>query len=340
MFNPAATSPAGRAARQRGRQPWLRVHRQTGACRWSVVFALILLSPTSGLSQQQGNLTGARNRAADYLAIEVPRWKQDNGCYSCHNNGDAARALMAAARADVLGDTLEWLRQPGKWNAQQSDAPFRDKNLARIQFSLALAEASQRGLLKDREPLREAARLLAPLQSPDGSWSVEDEANVGSPATYGSALATYAAMRVLTLAADPSLETAWRRAGKWLAENRSAATPDIAARLLAEQLDVKDDASWSANRERLIRSQNPDGGWGPYRATPSEVFDTAIALLALRRAAADGATRRGISFLLAAQLAHGGWPATTRPSGVSSYAQHISTTGWALLALIDAAERE
>jgi hypothetical protein len=39
-------------------------------------------------------------------------------------------------------------------------------------------------------------------------------------------------------------------------------------------------------------------------------------------------------FLQATQLADGGWPATTRPSDGWSYAQQISATSWATLALL------
>jgi hypothetical protein len=40
--------------------------------------------------------------------------------------------------------------------------------------------------------------------------------------------------------------------------------------------------------------------------------------------------------LMRRQLADGSWPETTRPAGQASYAQRISTTAWALLALIEA----
>jgi hypothetical protein len=35
------------------------------------------------------------------------------------------------------------------------------------------------------------------------------------------------------------------------------------------------------------------------------------------------------------QMSDGSWPETTRPSNQESYAQRISTTGWALLALME-----
>ena len=64
----------------------------------------------------------AETRAIAYLAREVPLWRQENACYSCHNNGDAARALIAGLqrRHDVrpaIDDTLEWLASPARWDS-------------------------------------------------------------------------------------------------------------------------------------------------------------------------------------------------------------------------------
>jgi len=297
-----------------------------------VVCSLGLVVGSVMLAQDDRSIADARKRASVYLSVEVPRWKVENSCYSCHNNGDAARALMANGQEEALRDTLEWLRHPERWDAQQKDAPFRDKNLARIQFSFALAEARKRGLIEDRKAVREAARLLAGLQAADGSWPVEDEANVGSPATYGTPLATFVASWVVSESGEPALIQVRERAGQWLARSQSAATIDVAARLLSAQM-IGDEKAGAELRARLIAAQNPDGGWGPYRASPSEVFDTAVAMLALHKEPARNAEKRGTAFLLKSQLPNGGWPATTRPSGVASYAQHVSTTGWALLAL-------
>ena len=33
----------------------------------------------------------AAKRALQFLSREVPSWSIENKCYSCHNNGDAAR---------------------------------------------------------------------------------------------------------------------------------------------------------------------------------------------------------------------------------------------------------
>ena len=95
-------------------------------------------------------------------------------------------------------------------------------------------------------------------------------------------------------------------------------------------------------RERALvllrKGESPDGGWGPFVNSPPEVFDTALVVLAL---AAQQPTSelsafiaRGRKYLLAEQSPDGSWPATTRPAGADSYAQQLSTTGWALQALL------
>ena len=83
--------------------------------------------------------------------------------------------------------------------------------------------------------------------------------------------------------------------------------------------------------------QNEDGGWGPFSSSASEPFDSAVAILALaKQTGADYSPtiERGRRFLLANQQADGSWIETTRPPGAVSYAQRISTTGWATLALL------
>lgn len=261
-------------------------------------------------------------RALDYLSREVPAWKKKNGCFSCHNNGDAARALMAGGKPEALTETLTWLASPTQWDHQQADAEFRDKDLARIQFAFALTEAVERNLISRSPALTEAARRLAEMQTANGSWSIDKDAGVGSPATYGSALATYAAIR--TLRAAGTHPDSVGRAETWLASLKTATTPDLAAKTLATK--DRDTAA------RLLTMQNPDGGWGPYKSTPSETFDTAIAVLALRPLHLP--VDRAIAWLKKNQLPDGGWEGTTRPSGSISYAQHMSTTGWATLALL------
>ncbi len=177
---------------------------------------------------------------------------------------------------------------------------------------------------------------------------------LGSPATYGVTLATHVVRHTLAAAGHEHFADAIARADAWFLTRQPRATVDAAALVLAfadraraEQrtagagdavlLRLRETVDW------ILRSQTSDSGWGPYPKAPSEVFDTAMAVLALVAARESGAgdpeilagkMSDGRDYLKRTQLPEGGWPETTRPSGNQSYAQHISTSGWAALALL------
>ena len=297
---------------------------------------LLLTLSVAGALAGQTNRAQARTRAivraVEYLAREVPRWSQENGCFSCHNNGDGARALYVAQQRGYsvpkvsLAGTTQWLLTPAEWDNSRLKSVFSDKKLARIQFAAALAQAYDTGIIRDRQALSQAAQSLVPYQDADGSWQADAGSAVGSPVTYGSALSTHMARRTLQIAGftEPAA-----KATDWLTKTKPHNILDAAALLLA--LPSRQDCA-----EMILRAQSRDGGWGPHATAAAETFDTAIVLLALREA---DAVARGEAFLIARQRPDGGWPETTRPPGAQSYAQHISTSAWATLALLANAER-
>src|SRR5688572_462950 len=80
----------------------------------SVICILVLGVLATGCAIEPGRrdpIAAAEARAVEFLKREVPAWSRDNGCFSCHNNGDAARALYTASRKGyrippgVLADT-------------------------------------------------------------------------------------------------------------------------------------------------------------------------------------------------------------------------------------------
>lgn len=287
----------------------------------------ILLSPLCIAGQ---STLGATRRAVDYLVREVPRWSKENGCFSCHNNGDGARALYVAERAgyrvpkSALADTTRWLLAPADWDRNRVNPAFGDKKLARIQFAAALAQAYDAGVVRDRAALMAAAESLLPYQEADGSWQIDAGSAVGSPVTYGIALSTYMARRTLEMA---GFTDASARARQWLLASKPHSILDAAALLLA--IPARRDCL-----DLIVSAQTSDGGWGPHALSAAEPFDTAVVLLALRELKKPDAIARGRAFLIASQQPDGGWPETTRPPGGQSYAQHISTSAWATLALV------
>jgi hypothetical protein len=293
-------------------------------------------------------------RAVAFLAREVPRWKTENDCYSCHNNGDAARALIvASSRGHAVGpaidDTLDWLRQPQRWNFNKTQGGIDDKPLSRVQFAGALRLAVDSGKAS-RAALADAAPIVAADQRPDGSWQLDTSQSIGSPATYGTAMATAAARHALAASQRDDMRPAIAKADEWLRAAKVESVIDAAAVVLG--LDRAGDAAARAQRQRALetlrKGQAPGGGWGPYVTVAPEVFDTALVLLALDALqpepalaapvfspdALKAALARGRAYLVAQQSPDGSWPETTRPSNQESYAQRISTTGWALLALL------
>jgi hypothetical protein len=269
------------------------------------------------------------------LKREVPAWHAENGCFSCHNNGDAARALYVARGSgytipeSALKDTMAWIRRPGEWDNNKGDPGFSDRRLANIQFAGALVTARQTGEPIPVEILAAAARRVIADQDEDGSWPVDRYNAAGSPATYGTVLATFMASRVLKEV--PGTEAPLESARQWLSAVRPVNVVS-AATLLADGQRTEECLAL------LRRAQSGDGGWGPYVDSPPEVFDTALALLGLaearNRPGVAEMIARGREFLAAQQNRDGSWPATTRPSGGESYAQQVSTTGWAVLALL------
>lgn len=291
--------------------------------------------------------TSPEAKAVAFLSREVPRWRKEHPCYSCHNNGDAARALITASRRghDVgaaLADTLDWLRQPPRWNEKMPTGGIDDKPLARIQFASALRLAVDAHLV-DRATLAEAAAFMIADQRADGSWQLDTSHSLGSPTTYGTVLATAAALRVLRAADARQFRAAIAKGDAWMRAVPIENVVDAAGALIGLQ-QPRDEAGRAQEARALDivrRGEAPSGGWGPYVTSPPQVFDTALVMLALselsRNDHRSASIARGRAFLLAEQVDDGSWPETTRPANQESYAQRISTTGWALLALLESA---
>ena len=328
-------------------------------------------------------------RAVAFLAREVPAWPGENRCFSCHNNGDAFRALHRAAvavgekqlanapavPAKSLAATAAWLAKPEGWKDNGGEVEFSDKRLATVQFAAALAQIDRASKPQDdaARPLLAAGQLLVEQQADDGSWPIDAAGSVGSPATYGTPLATVMARAVRHQADPQRFGGAIAKADDWLAKFQPQRVLDAAALLLwLTDTNVKNTASPQRDQRiadcvDLIRQgQGENGGWGPFATSAAEPFDTAVVLLALQRlgpagyraaiarlaasdadsAAKSGAAddwasmiERGRAYLAASQYDDGSWPETTRPAGGESYAQRMSTTAWVTMALIETGPR-
>ena len=317
----------------------------------------ITLAGAAGLvvsAQSEPTTKMVEARAVAYLAAEVPKWRREHACYSCHNNGDAVRALLAAAgrghaMGDALDDTLSWLATPERWESNARRGGSEELPLGRIQFASTLVSMVAFGRAS-QDALDRAATMLIAHQGDDGSWRLSESQILGGATFYGTSLATAMAHRVLSRATTEAARLPRAKAAAWLRTTSVETVLDSSAILLGLERDV--DAFAVAQRRRALdvlkRGQGPDGGWGPYVTSQSEPFDTAVAVLglvALRQVQdietapysgdeLEEAIRRAREYLVSIQTDEGSWPETTRPSNGESYAQRISTTAWALQALL------
>lgn len=289
-------------------------------------------------------------RAVDFLIREVPAWPQQNNCFSCHNNGDGFRALTVARERgwtvpdDALSATRKWLLHPERWETSGGNPDYGDRQLINVQFSAALATLAAATEADQNQPVADALAAIAPkiveLQSPDGSWAFEAEGSIGSPIGYGRPLMTFVSQSVLRRAGREKYAAEIGRAGAWLRRAEPKSVLDSAAVLWGLARDDTPEAAASIARrlETIRQGQSKRGGWGPYLTSPPEPFDTAIVLLALHALPASDENQKmiaaGRQYLFDTQLPAGGWPATTRPAGMESYPQMISTCAWATLALV------
>lgn len=294
--------------------------------------------------RQPAALSPVIAKGVAFLRTQLPRFR----------NGDATRALLeAGARGADLGtsldETLNFLKQPATWDQYKAPGGLDDKRLLRLQFASALAVAERYGKAASTD-LEAAAKLLVADQSADGSWTLDQSQSLGSPATYGPILATWSARTALIASGMQPDNFTIVQADRWLRGLTVENVFDASALLLA--LDLTGDAMADGLRRTalsIVRTgQAPSGGWGPYATAPPQVFDTALAVLALSALNVEPriarstyrpeelveAIAKGKAFIESQQQADGSWPETTRPGGQESDAQRISTTGWALLALL------
>ncbi len=296
----------------------------------------------------QGETSAPLTQARAYIIQEANAWYPENNCYSCHNHGDAVRALLlndpdgTQLQSPAWDPFWQWLADPKQWMSDAAPESRESPILVRIQFGalLAVAQQNQRISLSPNKQ-RRFIQTLSDLASSDGYWAVEPTSQIGSPVTYGNPLATAMALGVFRQFALPSQhQDVAQRAATWIIGQNPRATVDLAAGIrILNQLDDAANrhpqrSKWSS---QLVSQQQPDGGWGPYPRRASEVFDTAITLIALSEGAPhadlDPVLMRGQNYLRQRQEPEGGWPETTRPAGGNSYAQHISTSAWAFQAL-------
>ena len=221
---------------------------------------------------------------------------RENQCFSCHHQGDGARALASARAqgwklpAETLDSSQQWLEKLEDWHHQKGDPNAKDPLLADLQFSMTRCSDAIIDGIRDRIP---------PMVSVGGGAIVDPSERgrllgLGVRAHSGNArcsrfsLGHFLAWRLLKAAAYPAFSSARERAEKWLLQIPIQHVPNAACKLLfVQERDQGAQGESILCLEFLMKSQSRFGGWGPYPGSPAEIFDTSLALIALATHARD-----------------------------------------------------
>jgi hypothetical protein len=221
-----------------------------------------------------------------WMAGKTPA-NQGSPCVSCHHVGFALWSHREAKRAGlpIPDDRIDALDR-------QAHAAFADGDEPRP------VSSSQLILGRAGAPAQIDVEQLLRAQEKDGRFAASGQfPSQDRPLGESDAVATLWAL----LALGDSEPAARRRATEWLEKNQSGETTEwVAARLLVQ--------GRAGDRERLLREQHADGGWGWKATGPSNAFATGQALYALAIVAPrERAVERAVAYLVTTQAPDGTW---------------------------------
>jgi ankyrin repeat protein len=283
-----------------------------------------------------------------------PAFTSRTRCISCHHQSLPAVAVkLAAAKGARIDGTLA--SHPTKTTLEvwaRSRENLLVGNCSVFGFlgnvTYGLFGLAEEGVAPSPET-DAVTSCLSGLQKPDGSWEGGDT----RPPLAGRNPFVYTALAVRGLTVySPSgrrEETASliARAREFLRTGVAADTQEEAFKLLGLVWAGGPRREISAQVRRLIALQHADGGWSQLPTMRPDAYASGQALYALRiagEAASSDAYRRGVQYLLRAQLEDGTWYVRSRAIGFQPYFdagfphgrdQFISAaaTAWAVIAL-------
>jgi ankyrin repeat protein len=221
-------------------------------------------------------------------------------------------------------------------------------------MGVRLVEASRLGLPRTLAT-KVLARIIAERQRSDGHWSPGDD--MRPPQSFSAFKQTALGLRLLQLFLPDSMSDERRmrvdRARDWLVSTAPFDTEDRVYQLFGLNWSGAGKDLIARQRDQLLATQQPDGGWRQLEGRASDAYATGEAMMALSDAAGVSTTslqyQKGLRYLLRSQKPDGTWLVNTRLHAPLSppyfetgfpygHDQFISAAGtsWAASALIQA----
>jgi hypothetical protein len=299
----------------------------------------------------------AVERSLLFLEKDALKWRKERECATCHHGVMTVWALSEAKRRGypvdeaMFAEMVRWTKDRFMPRVDQPRDPRPGWNLVSLPgLYLALMARTVAGQdTLSRDELNRIADHVARHQEEDGGWLVPPPGNGPPPVFESREILTLLAYLALDLPppAGPgkasSVRRSRERAADWLKNSAPTDTTQAdALRLLVEARAGRSAKRLQPGIDRLLRRQNPDGGWGQIKALPSDAFATgqALSMLSLAGVKSDRPeVQRGVSFLLANQREDGSWSMTSRAQpGAKPFTNPVPITyfgsAWASLGLM------
>ncbi|MCI0685394.1 MAG: hypothetical protein L0Y71_25115 [Gemmataceae bacterium] len=305
-----------------------------------------------------GKIRVAVDKALEFLQTDAATWRKERGCATCHHGTMTVWALGEAKQqgyavhAGTLADVIQWTKDRFVPTIDRPRDPRPGWRLVSVP-GMYLGMMSHNLPILSRDEVNKVAVHLARHQEEDGTFEMPPPKN-GAPPIWESP-ETVALQALLAwepfVPADPK-EAAAAKASRdktvlWLTKTKPGDTTQTATfRLLLDVRTGKSPPQIHAGIDRLLKRQNPDGGWSQTDGLPSDGFATGQALYALSFAAVNHERpelQRAVAFLVATQQADGSWPMTSRNHpGVESTKKPIRNpvpityfgSAWATIGLV------
>jgi N-acyl-D-amino-acid deacylase len=262
-----------------------------------------------------------------FLEKDAVAWRTQRECATCHHGTMTVWALSEAmdqgyaVGAETLADAIRWTKDQWVPRFRKPRDPRPGWNLVNVP-AIYLGVMSQTLPILSRDEVNQVAVHLARHQEADGAWLLPPPAN-GAPPVWESreTLALWALLAWEPHVPPDPQEAAAARASRekalaWLGETRPTDTTQaLGLRVLLDARTGKSTEQIQAGIDRLLGTQNADGGWSQVQDCPSDAYATGQTLWFLSGA---GVKRdrpeigRAVSFLVASQRKDGSWPMTSR----------------------------
>ena len=281
-------------------------------------------------------------------------YRNERSCFSCHHQ---ALPPVALALAKERGFTVnaKAMREQSEFTqeffANRKEAMPEGKGVPGGSYTTGYALLA---LAADGWPADEITgamvQHLLKRQEKNGRWRMGTKR---PPLEYSDFTSTALALRGLQLFAgkEKAEEITERvaRARKWLLVAKPKENEDRIWHLFGLKWSGAKDEAIAQAAKALLSEQHPDGGWAQTAKMKSDPYATGQTLAALQLAGGvpvkDANWKKGIAWLLRAQLADGSWHVKSRSKPFQKYFESgyphgndqfisISAGSWATMALL------